>query len=175
MKMVIISLKRKEKVLEPKIDPSCWISENATIVGDVEIGPETVVYQGAIIRGDFGKVTIGAKNVIQDAVLINTAEGYKTKIGDNNLFGFGCLCHGCTIGNNNVIGIKAICMTGVKVGNDTLVGATAFVKMNSVVPDGQKWVGEELKGENKAGQMWEIGRQSWRKNGMWLKEQSPKC
>ena len=66
-------------------------------------------------------------------------------------------------------------MTGVKVGNDTLVGANAFVKMNSAVPDGQKWVNEELKGENKAGQMWEVGRQPWRKNGMWRIDQSPKC
>ncbi len=173
--MPIYALKRKDKVKAPEIDPSAWISEHAVIVGDVSIGAETVVYQGAIIRGDFGKVKIGAKNVIQDAVLINTADGFKTKIGDNNLFGFGCLVHGCTIGNNNVIGIKATVMTGVKVGNDTLVGATAFVKMNSVVPDGQKWIGEELKGENKAGQMWEIGRVSWRNNGMWLKDQDEKC
>jgi len=47
--------------------------------------------------------------------------------------------------------------------------------MNSAVPDGQKWVSEELKGENKAGQMWEVGRQPWRKNGMWRIDQSPKC
>ncbi|HUY00937.1 MAG TPA: gamma carbonic anhydrase family protein [Candidatus Deferrimicrobium sp.] len=173
--MPIYAVAKKEKVKQPEIDPSCWISEHAIIIGDVTIGPETVIYQGAIIRGDFAKVTIGAKNVIQDAVLINTADGFKTRIGDNNLLGFGCLVHGATIGNNSVIGIKATVMTGVKVGNDTLVGATAFVKMNSVVPDGQKWIGEELKGENKAGQMWEIGRQSWRKNGMWLKEQEKKC
>lgn len=162
--MPIISIVKKEKERVPEIDPSCWISEAAWVIGDVTIGPETVVYQGSIIRGDFAKVKIGAKNVIQDNVMINTAGGFKTKIGDNNLFGFGCLAHGCTIGNNNVIGIKAVVMTGVKVGNDTLVGATAFVKMNSKVPDGQKWIGMALKGENKAGQMWEIGRQTWRDN-----------
>ncbi|NVM31976.1 MAG: gamma carbonic anhydrase family protein [Candidatus Helarchaeota archaeon] len=173
--MPIIAIKKKDKVKEPQIDPSAWISEHAVVIGNVTIGPETVVYQGAIIRGDFAKVTIGAKNVIQDAVVINTAGGFKTKIGDNNLFGFGCLFHGATCGNNNVIGIKATVMTGVKIGNDTLVGATAFVKMNSQVPDGRKWIGMELKGDNKAGEMWEIGRQSWRKNGMWLKDQEPKC
>lgn len=175
MKMPIYPIMKKDKLREPKIDPSCWISEHAVIIGDVEIGAETVVYQGAIIRGDFEKIVIGANNVIQDAAIINTAEGFKTKIGENNLFGFGCIVHGCSVGNNSVIGIKAVVMTGVKVGNDTLVGANAFVKMNSVVPDGQKWIGEELKGENKAGQMWEIGRQSWRKNGMMLKGQESKC
>lgn len=173
--MPIYAIKKKEKVKEPNIDPSAWISEHAVIIGNVTIGPETVIYQGAIIRGDFAKVTIGAKNVIQDAVLINTADGFKTKIGDNNLFGFGCLFHGARCGNNNVIGIKATVMVGATIGNDALVGATAFVKMNSKVPDGAKWIGTELKGENKAGQMWEIGRQSWRKNGMWLKDQEPKC
>ena len=172
--MPIYPIMKKDKVKEPQIDPTAWVSEHAVIIGDVTIGPETVVYQNAVIRGDFGKVKIGAKNVIQDAVLINTASGFKSKIGDNNLFGFGCLFHGATCGNNNVIGIKATVMTGVKIGNDTLVGATAFVKMNSQVPDGLKWIGTELKGENKAGQMWEIGRTSWRKNGMWLKDQVEK-
>ncbi len=168
--MPIITIVKKDKERVPQIDPSCWISEGAWVIGDVKIGPETVVYQGAIIRGDFGKVKIGANNVIQDNVMINTAEGFKTKIGDNNLFGFGCLVHGCTVGNNSVVGIGATLMTGVKVGNDCLVGAGAFVKMNSRVPDGKKWVGQELKGENKAGEMWEIGRQTWRKNAKMLKE-----
>lgn len=173
--MPIYTVKKKEKEKTPEIDPSAWISENAIIIGDVTIGPETVVYQGAIIRGDFAKIKIGARNVIQDAVLINTADGFKTKIGDDNLFGFGCLFHGATCGDRNVIGIAATVMTGVKIGNDCLIGAKAFVKMNSKVDDGLKWIGEQVKGENKAGQMWEIGRQSWRKNGMWLKEQEPKC
>ncbi|MHA1783830.1 MAG: gamma carbonic anhydrase family protein, partial [Candidatus Helarchaeota archaeon] len=145
--MPIITIVKKEKERVPSIDPSCWISEGAWIIGDVTIGPETVVYHGSVIRGDFGKVKIGAKNVIQDNVMINTAEGFKTKIGDNNLFGFGCLVHGCTVGSNSVVGIGATLMTGVKVGNDCLVGAGAFVKMNSKVPDGKKWVGTELKGE----------------------------
>lgn len=172
--MPIYAIKKKEREKAPQIDPSCWISEHAIIIGNVTIGPETVVYQGAIIRGDFAKITIGANNVIQDAVLINTADGFKTKIGDDNLFGFGCLFHGATCGDRNVIGIGATVMTGVKIKNDCLIGADAFVKMNSKVEDGQKWIGTEVKGVNKAGQMWEIGRQSWRNNGMKLKEQDPK-
>ncbi|MHA1277994.1 MAG: gamma carbonic anhydrase family protein [Candidatus Helarchaeota archaeon] len=172
--MPIYALKKKDRVKTPQIDPTAWISEHAIIIGDVTIGPETVVYQGAIIRGDFTKVKIGAKNVIQDAVLINTADGFKTKIGDNNLFGFGALFHGATCGNNNVIGIKATVMTGVKIGDGCLIGANSFVKMNSKVEDGLKWIADAVKGENKAGQMWEIGRQSWRKNGLWLKDQDEK-
>ncbi|MFX1298877.1 MAG: gamma carbonic anhydrase family protein, partial [Promethearchaeota archaeon] len=81
--MPIYTLKKKDKEKAPQIDPSAWISEHAVIIGNVTIGPETVVYQGAIIRGDFAKVSIGEKNVIQDGVIINTADGFKSKIGDN--------------------------------------------------------------------------------------------
>ncbi|NHI94554.1 MAG: gamma carbonic anhydrase family protein [Candidatus Lokiarchaeota archaeon] len=173
--MPIISITKKEKEKAPSIDPSCWISEGAWIIGDVTIGPETVVYQGSIIRGDFGKVTIGANNVIQDNVMINTADGFKTKIGDNNLFGFGCLVHGCTVGSNSVVGIGSTLMTGVKVGDDALVGAGSFVAMNTKIPDGQKFIGRELKGENKAGAMWEMGRKSWRSNAMNILKASKGC
>ena len=168
--MPIVPIIKKDKEKAPQIDESAWISEDAWIIGNVSIGPETVVYQGSIIRGDCAKVKIGAKNVIQDCVMINTAGGYGTKIGDNNLLGFGCLVHGAAVGNNSVIGIKSTLMTGVKVGNDCLVGATAFVKMNEKVPDGQKWIGMALKGENKAGAMWEMGRKSWRDNAAMLKQ-----
>ncbi|MFX1451452.1 MAG: gamma carbonic anhydrase family protein [Promethearchaeota archaeon] len=164
--MPIISIKKKDKVIEPEIDPTAWISKHATIIGNVKIGPETVVYQGALIRGDFASVKIGAKNVIQDRAIINTAEGFKTKIGDNNLIGFNALIHGATVGNNAVVGIGSTLMTGVIVGDDALIGAGAFIKMNSKVPPGKFWIGTpaEEKGENKQGAMWEIGRKSWRDN-----------
>ncbi|MHA1270307.1 MAG: gamma carbonic anhydrase family protein [Candidatus Helarchaeota archaeon] len=172
--MAIISITKGNKVLEPKIDPSAWVSEYATVIGNVTIGPETVVYQGAIIRGDFAKVKIGAKNVIQDGAIINTAEGFKTSIGDNNLIGFHALVHGATVKNNAVVGIKAVLMTGVKVEDDALVGANSFVPMMKKVPAGQKWIGLEIKGENTQGQMWEVGRQSWRKMGLAMKDQENK-
>lgn len=172
--MTIISIKKRDKELTPKIDPSAWISEHALVIGDVTIGAETVVYQGAIIRGDFGKVKIGEKNVIQDGAIINTAEGFRVKIGNNNLIGFNALVHGATIKNNAVVGIKSVLMTGVKVYDDAMVGATSFVPMMKKVPEGKKWIGLELKGDNTQGKMWEIGRQSWRKNGLAMKDQESK-
>ena len=174
MRMAIISIKKGEKVVTPEIDPSAWVSEHALVIGDVTIGPETVVYQGVIIRGDFAKVKIGAKNVIQDGATINTADGFKTVIGDNNLIGFNAIVHGATVKNNAVVGISSVLMTGVKVEDDSMVGATSFVKMNAKVPAGQKWIGLELKGENTQKDMWEIGRQSWRKMGLAMKGQESK-
>ena len=169
--MPIISIEVKGEVKTPNIDPSSWISESAWIVGDVTIGPENVVYQGVIIRGDFASIEIGAMNVFQDACIINTAEGFKTTIGDNNLIGFGAIVHGATVKNNTVIGIKSVIMISVTVEDDSMVGATSFVGMSKKVPAGKKWIGREVKGENNQGKMWEAGRQSWRKMGLAMKDQ----
>lgn len=172
--MPIVPIEVKGKLKTPEIDPSCWISESAWIIGDVKMGPENVVYQGVIVRGDFAPITIGAKNVFQDACIINTAEGFKTVIGDNNLIGFGAIVHGATVQNNAVVGIHSVVMVGCTIENDSMVGATSFVKMNAQVPAGQKWIGLELKGENTQGKVWEIGRLSWRKMGLAMKNQKQK-
>ncbi|MHA2390702.1 MAG: gamma carbonic anhydrase family protein [Promethearchaeota archaeon] len=172
--MPIISIEVNGKMKTPNIDSSCWISESAWIIGDVTMGPDNVVYQGVIIRGDFAEVKIGAKNVFQDACIINTAEGFKTTIGDNNLIGFGAIVHGTTVKNNSVVGIKSVLMIAVTVEDDSMVGATSFVGMSKKVPAGQKWIGRELKGDNTQGKMWEAGRQSWRKMGLAMKNQKGK-
>ena len=169
--MPIVSIEVNGKVKTPKIDPTCWVSETAVIIGDVTIGPENVIYQGVIIRGDFAKIEIGAKNVFQDACIINTAEGFRTAIGDNNLIGFGAIVHGATVKNNTVIGIQSVIMISVTVEDDSMVGASSFVGMSKKVPVGKKWIGREIKGENNQGKMWEAGRQSWRKMGLAMKDQ----
>jgi carbonic anhydrase/acetyltransferase-like protein (isoleucine patch superfamily) len=170
--MPIISIKVKGEIKTPNIDPSSWISESAWIVGDVTIGPENVVYQGVIMRGDFASVEVGARNVFQDACIINTAQGFKTTIGDNNLIGFGAIVHGATVKNNTVIGIQSVIMISVSVEDNSMVGATSFVGMGKNVPAEQKWIGRELKGKNTQGKMWEAGRQSWRKMGLDMKDQN---
>ena len=172
--MPVISIEVNGEIKTPRIDPSSWISASATIIGDVKIGKDNVVYQGVIIRGDFAKIEIGAKNVFQDACIINTAEGYGTVIGDNNLIGFGAIVHGATIKNNTVIGIRSVIMIAVTVNDDTMVGATSFVGMGKKIPAGQKWIGREIKGENTQGKMWEMGRLSWRKMGLAMKDQKEK-
>ena len=172
--MPIISLEVDGKVKTPEIDPSCWISESAWVIGDVKMGPENVVYQGVIIRGDFARVRIGAKNVFQDACIINTAAGCSTRIGDNNLIGFSAIVHGATLKNNTVVGIQSVLMIMSTVNDDAMVGATSFVPMRAKVPAGQKWIGRELKGENTQGKLWELGRQSWRKMGLAMKDQKEK-
>jgi len=170
--MPIISIVVEGKEKTPSIDPSCWISESAWVIGDVQMGPENVVYQGAIIRGDFGKIKIGEKNVFQDGCIINTAAGCNTRIGDNNLIGFNAIVHGATVKNNAVVGIQSVLMIKVIVEDDAMVGATSFVGMGGKVPAGQKWIGRELKGDNTQGKLWEMGRQQWRKMGLQMRGNS---
>ena len=172
--MPIISIEVDGKVKTPDIDPTCWVSESAWIIGDVKMGPENVVYQGVVMRGDFGRIRIGAKNVFQDCCVINTAEGSSTRIGDNNLIGFQAIVHGATVKNNAVVGIQSVLMIKVKVEDDSMVGATSFVPMGKKIPAGQKWIGRELKGDNTQGKIWELGRQSWRKMGLQMKDQKEK-
>ena len=172
--MPIISIEVNGKIKTPNIDPSCWISDSAWIIGDVTMGPENVVFQGAIIRGDFGKIKIGAKNVFQDACIVNTAEGCGTRIGDNNLIGFSAIVHGATVKNNSVVGIQSVLMIKSVLEDDALLGATSFVGMGKKIPAGKKWIGRELKGDNNQGKLWEIGRLSWRKMGLAMKQQAEK-
>ena len=172
--MPIIPIEVKGKLRTPEIDPSCWISDSAWIIGDVKMGSENVVYQGVIIRGDFAAIKIGARNVFQDACIVNTALMCKTQIGDNNLIGFGAIVHGATVKNNAVVGIQSVLMVKTTVEDDAMVGATSFVPMGKQVPAGQKWIGRELKGENTQGKMWEAGRHSWRKMGLAMKNQKEK-
>jgi len=172
--MPIVSIEVDGKLKTPKIDPSCWISEASWVIGDVNMGPENVVYQGAIIRGDFGKIKIGAKNVFQDGCIINTAARCNTRIGDNNLIGFNAIVHGATLKNNTVVGIQSVLMIKVVVNDDAMVGATSFVGMGKKIPAGQKWIGRELKGENTQGKLWEAGRQGWRKMGLSMIDQKEK-
>ena len=118
--------------------------------------------------------SIGAKNVFQDACVVNTAAGCSTRIGDNNLIGFQAIVHGATVKNNAVVGIQSVLMIKVTVQDDALVGATSFVPMGKKIPAGQKWIGRELKGENTQGKMWEAGRQGWRKMGLAMNDQKVK-
>ena len=172
--MPIVSIEINGVLKTPEVDQSCWISESAWIIGDVKMGSENVVYQGVLIRGDFAKIKIGNKNVFQDACIINTAEGCRTQIGDNNLVGFHAIIHGATVKNNAVVGIQSVLMPSVIVENDAMVGATSFVGMGKKVPANQKWIGRELKGENNQGKIWEAGRISWRKMGLMMKNQTQK-
>ena len=123
----------------PRIHPTAFISEACYIVGDVEIGENSSVWPGAVIRADFGKITIGRSSVIQDTCVVHTDD--YLDIGDNVLVTHGAVIHGHRVGNNVLMGINAVLLESVEIGDYCLIGAGAVVRANAKVPNESLVVG----------------------------------
>ncbi len=108
------------------------VADGAMITGDVTIGPMSSVWYNVVIRGDEGPIEIGRETSIQDCAVIH----YITKIGDHCTVGHGAIVHGCTIGNNVLVGMGAKILTGARIGNNCLIGAGALVTGKMNAPDG---------------------------------------
>ena len=117
----------------PKIHPSCFISEACYITGDVEIGENSSVWPGAVIRGDFGKITIGRRTVVQDTCVIHTDD--YLDIGDNVLVTHGVVIHGHVVGSNVLLGVNAVVLEEAEIGSYCLLGAGTVVLGGAKVPD----------------------------------------
>jgi carbonic anhydrase/acetyltransferase-like protein (isoleucine patch superfamily) len=120
----------------PKIAASAFISEAAYIVGDVEIGENSSVWPGAVIRGDTGRVVIGKYTAIEDNCVIHSGipgDG-DTFIGDNSNIGHGAVIHGKKIGNNVLVGINAVILHNSEIGDFCLIGAGCLVSEGMIIP-----------------------------------------
>ena len=117
----------------PKIHPTVFVSETAYVVGDVEIGENSSIWPGAVIRGDYGKIVIGRNCSIQDNCVLHT-DAY-LELGDNVLVTHGAVIHGGKVGNNVLIGINAAVLENAHIGNYCLIGASAVVLSGARVPD----------------------------------------
>jgi len=127
---MIISYKGKT----PKIAPSAFVAENAVIIGDVEIGENSSVWFGCVIRCEENKIVIGKNTNIQDLTTIHTDHCCSVIIGDNVTVGHNVVLHGCEIGNNVLIGMGTIIMNGSKIGDNSLIGAGSLITQNMVIP-----------------------------------------
>lgn len=128
------------------IDPKAHIAKNATVIGDVTIGPDVTVLEGATIRGDFGgSIEIGAGANIQENCCVHVNTGEVTRIGENVTVGHGAIIHGCEIGDGSLIGMGAIVIDHAKVGERCLVGAGSLVTGTADIPDGWMAFGSPAK------------------------------
>ncbi len=112
-----------------------FIAPNATLLGDITLGDNCSVWYGAIIRADMEKIVIGDRTNIQDGVIFHTDPGVTVTVGQENIIGHGAVIHGCTIGDNNLIGIRAVILNNAKIGNCCIIGANALVTEGMEVPD----------------------------------------
>jgi carbonic anhydrase/acetyltransferase-like protein (isoleucine patch superfamily) len=124
----------------PIIAESAFVSEAAYIVGDVEIGANSCVWPGAVIRGDLGKITIGKNTVIEDNCVIHSGSPTippteDVTIGDNVLFGHGAVSNGRRIGSNVLIGMNATILHDVEIGDYTVIAAGTVLKEKTIIPE----------------------------------------
>lgn len=112
-----------------------FIAPGAYVMGQVEIGDESSVWYGAVIRSDVEKIIIGKRTNIQDTAVLHADFGEPTIIGDNVTVGHGAIVHGATIGEGSLIGMRATILNRAKVGKFCIIGAHALVTEGMVVPD----------------------------------------
>ena len=124
-----------------RISQGVRIAANATVVGDVTLGNEVNIWYGAVLRGDSGSITVGQGTNIQDNCVIHE----KTAIGSYCTIGHGAIVHGCTIGDETVVGMGAIILNGAQIGSRCLVGAGALVTGKTQAPDGSVLLGSPAK------------------------------
>ncbi|ESX89347.1 gamma carbonic anhydrase family protein [Mesorhizobium sp. LSHC412B00] len=117
-------------------DPdSNWIAPDATLIGDISVGRNAGFWFGAVIRGDNEAIVIGADSNVQEHTVMHTDPGFPLTIGQGCTIGHRALLHGCTIGDNSLIGMGAIVLNGARIGKNCLVGAGALVTEGKEFPD----------------------------------------
>jgi len=130
----------------PKIPTSCFVAENATIVGDVDMGDECSVWFNAVIRGDVHFIKMGTRVNVQDGAVIHcTYQKFPTTIGNNVSIGHNAIVHGCTIKDNVLIGMGSIVMDGCVVESNSIIAAGAVVTQHTVVESGSIYAGVPAK------------------------------
>ena len=118
-----------------------WVAESATVAGRVKLGEDVGVWFGAVIRGDNEWITIGARTNIQDNCTLHSDPGSPLTIGEGCTLGHGAIVHGCTVGDNSLIGMGATVLNRARIGKNCIVGANALVTEGKEFPDNSLIVG----------------------------------
>jgi carbonic anhydrase/acetyltransferase-like protein (isoleucine patch superfamily) len=132
--------------VSPQIDPEVgFIAPNAVVVGDIVLSRDVGVWFGVVMRGDNERISIGARSNVQENCVLHTDMGFPLTVGENCTIGHGAILHGCTIGDNSLIGMGATVLNGAKIGKNCLIGANALVTEGKDIPDNSLVVGAPAK------------------------------
>lgn len=118
----------------PKVDPTAFVAPNAVLIGDVEVGAESSIWFGAVLRGDNGPIRIGARTSVQDNAVVHVSERGGTFIGDDVTIGHCAVMEDCTIERYALIGSNATLLNGCSVGEGALIAAGSVVGQSSAIP-----------------------------------------
>jgi gamma-carbonic anhydrase len=126
----------------PRLAEDVWVADGAVVVGDVEIGPGSSIWFGAVVRGDVNHIRIGARTNVQDHSILHVTGGtHPTSVGDDVTLGHRVTLHGCTVGDRCLVGIGAVVLDGAVIGEDSMIGAGSLVPPGMVVPPGMLALG----------------------------------
>ncbi|NWG73555.1 MAG: gamma carbonic anhydrase family protein [Rubrivivax sp.] len=129
----------------PHIAPTAWVADSASVVGRVDLGAESSVWYGAVLRGDNDWIRVGARSNVQDGSVLHTDFGLPLVIGNGCTIGHLAMLHGCTIGDGTLVGIQAVILNRATIGRHCIVGAGALVTEGKTFPDGVLIVGSPAK------------------------------
>ncbi|WP_166865737.1 MULTISPECIES: gamma carbonic anhydrase family protein [unclassified Salinibacterium] len=118
----------------PNIDGTAWVAPTATVIGAAELHPESSVFYGAVVRADRDRIVLGAGSNLQDNVVVHGDPGTPAIIGSGVSVGHGAVVHGCTIGDDCLIGMNATVLNRAVIGAESLIAAGALVLEDTVIP-----------------------------------------
>ena len=125
----------------PQIHADTWVAPDANLIGQVVLEEGASVWFGATIRADHEEIRIGRGSNVQENTVMHIDAGFPLTIGENCTIGHKVMLHGCTIGDNSLIGMGATVLNGAKIGKNCLIGAGALITENKVIPDGSLVMG----------------------------------
>lgn len=125
----------------PRFGEGCWVADNATVIGRVEIGSNVSIWYNVVIRGDNDPIQIGDGTNIQDGSILHNDDGVPLVIGSHVTVGHMAMLHGCTIGDGTLIGINAVVLNHAVIGKNCIIGANALIPEGKVIPDRSLVVG----------------------------------
>lgn len=131
--------------IAPEVDPEAWVAPDANVIGRVILGPRASVWFGATLRGDNEPITVGAGSNVQENCVFHTDMGYPLTIGRDCTIGHKAMLHGCTIGDETLVGMGATVLNGAVIGRNCLIGAGALVTEGKHIPDGSLVMGMPAK------------------------------
>ena len=121
---------------KPELHPTAYVSEHALVMGKVKLAKDSSIWPGCVLRGDVEDIIIGEATNLQDGTIVHTNYDQPTIIGKNVTVGHGVILHGCTVGDNCLIGMGAILLDGCSIGDNCIVAAGSVVTENTKISEG---------------------------------------
>jgi carbonic anhydrase/acetyltransferase-like protein (isoleucine patch superfamily) len=125
----------------PEIDADSWVAPSANVLGRVTLRAGASVWFGATLRGDNERISLGEGSNVQENCTLHTDMGFPLTIGRDCTIGHAAILHGCTIGDETLVGMGAVVLNGARIGRNCLIGAGALVTEGKEIPDGSLVMG----------------------------------